>query len=132
MPPNPDHPLTYAEKLIFGFDGQRHPVTGMCLMRGSGAGTPDEQAIRIHLPEIEKAEGKEVANEIRRKLGVPIPEEVAAEEARLEQARAERLKAAYAALARDERSKAAYLALDEKDAAAAMQAELQSPLPSLH
>jgi hypothetical protein len=106
MLPNPKHPLTHVEKLVYGEAGQRHPVTGYPIECGYGAGTPQEQAERLHIPMIEALAGKEVANTYRRKLGLPIAEEVAAENERLQKERDERLKAAYAALAEKEAGEA--------------------------
>ena len=68
MPPNPLHPLTRVEKLVYGEDGVRHPISGYCIERGYGALSPDLQAEMLHLPAIERAEGKAAADAIRRKL----------------------------------------------------------------
>lgn len=116
-PPNPTHPLSIPEQIIFGQSARRHPITGYPLEQGAGALSDNEQAEQ-HCRAIEVAEGKEVANAIRRKLGFPIAEEVAAVKAKLERERVEREKAAYAALA-------------EKEAAEATKAQAAPvPLPS--
>jgi len=54
--PNPD--LHIHEQQIFGVDTRRHPVTGMVLEQGSGCLSPDEQALRVHLPEILRTQGR--------------------------------------------------------------------------
>jgi hypothetical protein len=115
--PNPAHPLSVVEKLIFGEDGARHSVTGMCLETGFGSLSPADQARLLHIPQIETIHGRVIANEFRRKLGIPIAEEVEAEQARLESAREERLQRAYAALEKEE---------------AEAKAQSPHPLSSLH
>ena len=54
-----------------------HPITEMSLEDGHGALSDHEQATNVHLPYIEKTRGKEAADEIRRKLGVPTAEDSA-------------------------------------------------------
>jgi hypothetical protein len=106
MLPNPKHPLTHVQKLVYGEDGQRHWLSGYPLERGCGALSPDDQAKLLHIPEIERLEGKAIANEFRRRLGVPIPEEVEAEQARQQRAHEERLQRAYEALVEKEEAEA--------------------------
>ena len=49
------------EKLVFGSDAERHPITGLPIELGSGALPPDEQARRVHLPYIARTQGISVA-----------------------------------------------------------------------
>jgi hypothetical protein len=106
MPPNPDAPLSIPEIQTYGFNAVRQKYTGMPLEQGHGA-LPEKEQAKLHCRAIEAAEGKEVANAIRRKLGFPIAEEVAAAKAEAERVHAEKLKAAYAALAEKEAAEAA-------------------------
>lgn len=55
------------EKYVFGFDVRLHPITGMPIEQGSGALSDVEQGL-LHCMDIEKAYGKELANELRKKL----------------------------------------------------------------
>jgi hypothetical protein len=95
--PDPSHPLSVMEKNTFGHDAKRHPVTGFVLEQGYGAGTPDQQA-ENHCKMIDAEEGREAGNELRRKCGLPVAEDIAAAAAKAEQLRAARERAAYAAL----------------------------------
>jgi hypothetical protein len=63
-----DHPLNRDEARIYGANARRHPVTGMPLEQGSGCLPDDHQAVLVHLPEIARHFGPEVAAEVRRKL----------------------------------------------------------------
>jgi hypothetical protein len=65
--PDPSHPLTETEKLVFGIDARRHAVLGFPLERGSGCNPPDVQAA-YYIQDIERAEGKEAADALRAKL----------------------------------------------------------------
>jgi hypothetical protein len=58
------------EQQVFGAHARRHPITDMPLEMGSGALLPDEQALRVHLPEIERTRGKEVADAMRIRLAI--------------------------------------------------------------
>jgi hypothetical protein len=97
--PHPDlsHPLSVMEKNTFGHDAKRHPVIGFVLEQGSGAGTPDQQA-ENYCKSVDADEGRDAGNELRRKCGLPVAEDIAAEAARVERDRAAKEKAAYAAL----------------------------------
>ena len=59
------HPLSPIEQAVFGSDARRHPVTRMILEGGSGSLNALDQALRIHLPEIERTRGKDVADAMR-------------------------------------------------------------------
>jgi hypothetical protein len=67
--PDPSRPLTKEDKLVFGDDAKRHPITGFPLESGIGAAKEAVQA-RHHCDLIEEQEGKEIADEYRRKLGL--------------------------------------------------------------
>jgi len=67
--PDPAKPLTKEDKLVFGEDAERHAITGFPLETGIGAASEGNQA-RQHCDLIEAQEGKEVADEYRRKLGL--------------------------------------------------------------
>ena len=54
-------PLNEIEKAIYGADAKRHPLTNLVLEQGSGAWPADEQARRIHLPEIARTQGDAAA-----------------------------------------------------------------------
>jgi hypothetical protein len=62
------HDLHPNEKLVFGHDAKRHPITGLVLEQGSGALSPDLQARRVHLPEIARTQGPDAAAEVRKRL----------------------------------------------------------------
>jgi hypothetical protein len=68
MPIDPKTPLSPDEVRIYGSASYRHAVTGLPVELGSGALPPDVQALVVHCPEIERREGKAVADEVRRKL----------------------------------------------------------------
>lgn len=68
--------LAQAQKNVFGADAKLHPITLMPLEQGSGALPHDQQAM-LHLQTIEETDGKEAADAMRRKLGVPTAEEIA-------------------------------------------------------
>lgn len=61
------HPLHPNEQAVFG-DAKRHPITDMILEQGSGALSPYDQAVRVHLPQIAATQGIEVAAAMRIKL----------------------------------------------------------------
>jgi hypothetical protein len=109
--PDPSHPLTVMERNTFGDHAKRHPITGYVLEQGYGAGSESEQAEQ-HCRTIDAEEGRAAGNEMRRKCGLPVAEDIAAANAKAEQLRVAKEKAAYAAL--DERP-----ALDDKIAALA-------------
>ena len=62
------HELHPNEKLVFGSDAKRHEITGMILEQGSGALSPDEQAWRVHLPEIARTQGQAAAQAMLARL----------------------------------------------------------------
>jgi hypothetical protein len=62
------YPLSGEEQSALGLDVKYHPVTGLLLQDGVGAWSPDRQARELHLPIIEKTEGKAVAAAMLRKL----------------------------------------------------------------
>lgn len=68
MPIDPATPLTMMEKRTFGFSSRRHEITGEPLEVSAGALSPRLQAYLLHLPTIERREGKAAAAEIRKKL----------------------------------------------------------------
>jgi hypothetical protein len=72
MPHDPKHKLTPEEIKTFGADSFRHPITGEPVELGSGALPVDVQAAVVHVAEIERREGKAVADEVRRKLKMHI------------------------------------------------------------
>jgi hypothetical protein len=80
MPIDPNSPVTDSERLVFGADAKRHPVTGLCLESGIGCAPDDVQALG-HLAVIEGTEGKTAADAMRKRLGVPTPAERAAQQA---------------------------------------------------
>jgi hypothetical protein len=63
---NPD--LGIHQKLFYGFDAKLHPITGMVLEQGSGALPADEQARRMHIPEIARTQGRAAAMAMLRRL----------------------------------------------------------------
>jgi hypothetical protein len=69
---NPKHPLLPEEIKTFGVDSYRHEITGECVEVGSGALPVDVQAAVVHCAEIERREGKAVADEVRRRLDMHI------------------------------------------------------------
>ena len=67
--PPPDKPeVNNHEARTYGIHAKRHPVTGLPLEMGSGALSPDEQARRIHLPEIARTQGQAAADAMLIKL----------------------------------------------------------------
>ena len=62
--------LSIMEQKVFGADARRHPVTRMILESGSGSLSDLDQALRIHLPEIERTRGKDVADAMRIRLAI--------------------------------------------------------------
>lgn len=64
---NPNDPLDNREKLMFGHDAKRHPVTGHPLELGSGA-LPEHMQARLHLRVIADTDGPEAAEAMRRRL----------------------------------------------------------------
>ena len=95
--PDPSHPLTVMEINTFGADARRHPITGYVLEQGYGARSENEQAEQ-HCRTIDAEEGRAAGNEMRRRCGLPVAEDIAAAKAKTEQERAAKEKAAYAAL----------------------------------
>jgi len=69
--PDPSKPLTKDDKLVFGADAKRHPITGFPIETGIGS-APEAVQARQHCELIEHEHGKEVADEYRRKLGIAI------------------------------------------------------------
>lgn len=59
-----------AEKNVFGADVKLHPITKMPLEQGKGALSHDDQA-RLHVDIIHTQQGESVADEMRKKLGIP-------------------------------------------------------------
>jgi hypothetical protein len=59
--------LSVMEKLVFGSDAERHPITGMVLERGSGA-LPIEAQARGHLALIAATQGQAAADAMRIRL----------------------------------------------------------------
>lgn len=68
MPFDPATPLTMMEKRTFGFASRRHEITGEPLEISAGAPSPRLQAYLLHLPTIERRDGKEAAAAMRKKL----------------------------------------------------------------
>jgi hypothetical protein len=85
------------EKNTFGADARRHPITGYVLEQGYGAGSESEQAEQ-HCRTIDAEEGRAAGNEMRRKCGLPVAEDIAAANAKAEQLRVAKEETAYAAL----------------------------------
>jgi hypothetical protein len=65
VPNDPTHPLLPVEKFAYS---ERHRITGYPLECGHGALPPDEQARRLHLPDILRMEGPAAAAAMRIKL----------------------------------------------------------------
>ncbi len=59
--------LTPSERRVFGDRARRHPVTGMVLEDGIGAGPHDRQAA-AHCALIEQRHGKVAADAMRKRL----------------------------------------------------------------
>jgi hypothetical protein len=95
--PDPSHPLTVPEKLVFGADARRHPVAGFVIQQGVGSLSDDQQTEEF-CRTIDAEEGRAAGNEMRRRCGLPVAEDIAAANAKAEQERAAKEKAAYAAL----------------------------------
>jgi hypothetical protein len=95
--PNPSHPLTVIERNTFGADARRHPQTGHVLQQGYGALSESGQAEQ-HCQIIDAEDGRAAGNEMRRRCGLPVAEDIAAANAKAEQERVAKEKAAYAAL----------------------------------
>jgi hypothetical protein len=72
MPHDPTRKLSPTEVKIYGADAKIHPVTGEVIEQGSGALPIDQQALIVHCAEIERREGKFAADEVRRKLQMPV------------------------------------------------------------
>jgi hypothetical protein len=72
MPHDPSRKLTPTEIQVYGPDAKIHPVTGEVCEMGSGALPIDQQALIVHCAEVERREGKIVADELRRKLQMPV------------------------------------------------------------
>jgi hypothetical protein len=106
--PDPKHPLSPVEKLAYS---ERHPITGDPLETGHGAGTLDQQA-ELHCKTIDAEQGRAAGNEMRRKCGLPVAEDIAAAAATAEQDRAAKDKAAYAALEEKPALEAKIIALE--------------------
>lgn len=64
-----------AEKNTFGEDVKLHPVTKRPLEQGHGALSHEKQAL-FHLRDIEAESGEQI--EMRKALGIPTSEEIAA------------------------------------------------------
>jgi alkyl hydroperoxide reductase subunit AhpF len=56
-----------TSKAVFGDDAVTHPITGMMLENGKGAGT-EAQQVEAHLGYIEKTEGKKAADAMRARV----------------------------------------------------------------
>jgi hypothetical protein len=67
-PPADGSALHVHDQMVYGADAKLHPVTLMPLEQGSGAHAPDDQALLVHLPEIERTQGKAAADAMRIKL----------------------------------------------------------------
>ncbi len=67
MPTDPSLPLNLTERLVFGEEATRHPITGIPIELGSGALPADQQAI-LHCQVIEETEGRAAADAMRKKL----------------------------------------------------------------
>jgi hypothetical protein len=67
--PDPTLPLTPPERMVFGARSTRHPVLGFPIETGHGAGPVNAQAAN-HCDKIERQEGKDVADEYRKQLGL--------------------------------------------------------------
>ncbi len=65
--PDPKDSLSPTDRLIFGSDAKRHPITGFVLEQGIGALPPEQQA-RNHLANVERFEGKAAADALRGRL----------------------------------------------------------------
>ena len=111
--PDPSQPLSVMEKNTFGADAKRHWATGHVLEQGYGA-LPEKEQAELHCRTIDAEEGREAGNEMRRKCGLPVAEDIAAEAARVERERAAKEKAAYAALEENPVLKATIAALEAR------------------
>jgi hypothetical protein len=56
---NPD--LSREQQQVFGVDAILHEISGMPIEMGSGCLSPDEQVLRVHLPEIARIKGRAAA-----------------------------------------------------------------------
>jgi hypothetical protein len=92
--PNPKDPLSPVEQLAYT---GRHPITGYPLEHGSGALSDDQQA-ELHCRTIDAEQGRAAGNEMRRKCGLPVAEDITVAATKIEQDHAAKDKAAYAAL----------------------------------
>jgi hypothetical protein len=72
MPQDPKRKLSPTEVHQYGADAKIHEITGEVIEQGSGALDPDMQAALVHVLEIERREGKEAADEVRRRLDMHI------------------------------------------------------------
>lgn len=61
---------------VFGANAEIHPVTGRPIETGIGALPVDRQA-ELHIADVEREEGVETADEMRRQLGIPTQTEIA-------------------------------------------------------
>ena len=72
-------PATQAEKNVFGAGVELHPASNLPLENGRGALSPDQQLRNVHIPLIERTQGKEAADVVRHAAGIPTAEELAAQ-----------------------------------------------------
>jgi hypothetical protein len=70
MPHDPKHLLSETEKHVFGPDSYRDEITGEPVEISSGALPVEQQRALVHVLEIERREGKEAADAVRRKISM--------------------------------------------------------------
>ena len=101
--------IPQAMKNVFGEDVKLHPVTKRPIETGRGALPVDQQAL-MHLADVEKEEGQERADAMRKQMGIPTESEIAAkraEAAEAEKARQARIDTALALLEEHEKNQKA-------------------------
>jgi hypothetical protein len=62
-------PVSVIERLCFGFDARRHPITNRMLEQGSGS-FPEKEQAELHCRDLDRAEGKEAGDIMRRRLAI--------------------------------------------------------------
>jgi hypothetical protein len=68
--------LNMQQRAVFGVNATLHPVTGMPLENGIGHLSDNAQA-ELHCRQIDREQGRAAGNEMRRKCGLTVVEDVA-------------------------------------------------------
>ncbi len=74
VPPKPVREATPQEKLRFGDKVRIHPITGMPLEMGIGAGPDHAQAVFVHVPQIRATQGDKAADDMLARLEAHVAE----------------------------------------------------------